>query len=234
MSVTYQLSQAAYCKAVLHALKYPSQAVNGVLIGSGGSGQTSPRGDKAVEVVDAVPLFHTRLSLAPMLEVALTQVRPQPPACRPALRRPAVTIDVPPQIDSYFAKKGLCIVGYYHGNERADDKDLGLTAKRIGDKIVGTFPDACVLLLDNHKMASALSNGAGLPLTLYTKEGGVNPGWKLAGENPLNPSELKLKEGTPGGALVGLVEEGRQGNLSDFDDHLEDITRDWLNPSLLA
>mmetsp|Transcript_41100 Transcript_41100/g.131491 ORF Transcript_41100/g.131491 Transcript_41100/m.131491 type:complete len:211 (+) Transcript_41100:1177-1809(+) len=210
MSVTYQLSQAAYCKAVLHALKYPSQAVNGVLIGSGGSGQTSPRGDKAVEVVDAVPLFHTRLSLAPMLEVALTQ------------------------IDSYFAKKGLCIVGYYHGNERADDKDLGLTAKRIGDKIVGTFPDACVLLLDNHKMASALSNGAGLPLTLYTKEGGVNPGWKLAGENPLNPSELKLKEGTPGGALVGLVEEGRQGNLSDFDDHLEDITRDWLNPSLLA
>ena len=39
---TYVLSHDAYCKIILHALKYPHAAVNGVLIGSGCGGRRAP------------------------------------------------------------------------------------------------------------------------------------------------------------------------------------------------
>jgi len=53
---------------LLHAAKYPHKAVNGVLLGEDGEQ------DDEVYVLDAVPLFHQCLGLAPMLEVALNQV----------------------------------------------------------------------------------------------------------------------------------------------------------------
>lgn len=60
------LGAAAYGKLMLHALKYPTAAVNGVLLGKvGGDG---------VDITEAVPLFHSLLNLSAMLEVALLQI----------------------------------------------------------------------------------------------------------------------------------------------------------------
>ena len=75
-----QLSPRAYAKMLLHTAKYPHKAVNGVLLGEELDGH--------VLVLDAVPLFHICLGLAPMLEVALSQVRAvgktrQGPGCLP-------------------------------------------------------------------------------------------------------------------------------------------------------
>lgn len=61
------LSARAYSKILLHASKYPHKAVCGVLI-------ANENVDNVIGVVDAVPLFHICLGLAPMMEVALTQV----------------------------------------------------------------------------------------------------------------------------------------------------------------
>ena len=61
------VSTRAYCKILLHAAKYPHCAVNGVLIAEKTKG-------KELKVVDSIPLFHLSLTLAPMMEVALTQV----------------------------------------------------------------------------------------------------------------------------------------------------------------
>lgn len=37
------------------------------------------------------------------------------------------------------------------------------------------------------------------------------------------------------GALVAsYVQEGRHNKLADFDDHLDDVTRDWTNKGLLS
>lgn len=60
MTITHK----AYLKPLLHAAKYPTTAVNGVLLAEQGS----------AKVVDAVPFFHFWNSLTPMLEVAMTQV----------------------------------------------------------------------------------------------------------------------------------------------------------------
>ena len=61
----YSLAQEAYCKPILHALKYPSQSVLGILVGE-------EKGNK-INITDAFPLFHGSV-LAPMTELALTQV----------------------------------------------------------------------------------------------------------------------------------------------------------------
>ena len=62
------LSLRAYAKILLHTAKYPHKAVNGVLLGV-----ENPK-DGEIYALDAIPLFHITLGLAPMLEVALARV----------------------------------------------------------------------------------------------------------------------------------------------------------------
>lgn len=74
MSADISISCPALAKILLHAARYPQAAVSGVVLAparGGGGGGDAP---STVTLVDAVPLFHLHLSLAPMLEVALTQV----------------------------------------------------------------------------------------------------------------------------------------------------------------
>lgn len=68
MSYSYSMTLKAYAKIILHCCKYPHFAVNGVAIGS------ISKETQSVQIQDAVPLFHSGIGLAPMLEVALTQV----------------------------------------------------------------------------------------------------------------------------------------------------------------
>ena len=72
------ISSDAYCVLFMHSCKYPSRTVNGLLLGSASGG--------AVSVRKALPLFHSPLGLAPMLEAALMLVHSRPdqrcPSCR--------------------------------------------------------------------------------------------------------------------------------------------------------
>ena len=65
------VSIQAYCKILLHAVKHPHCAVNGVLLAEDGKSKDR----KTVKFVDCIPLFHLTLSLSPMLEAALLQVK---------------------------------------------------------------------------------------------------------------------------------------------------------------
>ena len=68
IAMPFSISLKAYSKIILHCCKYPDKAVNGVVIGS------VSKKDQSVQIQDAIPMFHLGLGLAPMLEVALTQV----------------------------------------------------------------------------------------------------------------------------------------------------------------
>lgn len=59
----------AYAKLILHAVKYPHCAVNGIILAREKDGNS-----KDLEIVDAIPLFHHSHYVSPMAEVALTQV----------------------------------------------------------------------------------------------------------------------------------------------------------------
>lgn len=188
---SFELQQTAYVKLVLHALKHPTCAVNGVLIG---------RADNtAVEVTDCVPLFHGQLGLLPMLELALSQV------------------------DEHIAAASLQIVGYYHANEQFDNSELSSVAKKIGDHIARHCPQAGILLLDNKQLGALAKGSSKAPVVqLYSRDGSI---WKVS-------AGLRLSPATANGILSEYIKEGRERRVFDFDEHLDDVSKDWLNPTL--
>lgn len=199
MSLPHKLAQTAYIKLVLHVLKYPSQAVNGVLLGKASAkGCTDP-----VEIIDAVPLFHSQLALAPMLEIALAQV------------------------DKSATDQGLCIVGYYQANERNNDNEFGAVARKIAERIHSNCEGACALLIDNSKLNKLVSSKPPLVVQLVTRDSSRS--WKIAAEE----SALTLQEPTATSLLADYAREGRHKRIVDFQSHLEDISSDWLNPDIM-
>ena len=122
-----ELSPAAYSVLYMHCLKYPHRSVNGLLLGAAD-------GD-AVRVREALPLFHSSLALAPMLEAALLLA------------------------DEYCAVQKLKIVGYYQANEVVDDLELPFptTRPQLGATLGVRIPEA-TLLADATTLARAAAN----------------------------------------------------------------------------
>lgn len=71
-----EMHSLAYVKMFLHLAKYPELSVNGLLLSDRKRPPTTTNDVDStyLHFVDCVPLFHGVLSLAPMLEVALSQV----------------------------------------------------------------------------------------------------------------------------------------------------------------
>ena len=143
---TVTLSPSAYGVLFLHALKHPHRTINGLLLGSA---DASPGG--TVTCTECLPLFHSPLALAPMLEAALLLA------------------------DEYCQASGKQIVGYYQANELCDDLDLGPYGKKIAEKIRSQCASACCLLLDGAKMRPSPSDLKLICLAADGKRYGVTP-----------------------------------------------------------
>ncbi|CAM8949727.1 unnamed protein product [Rhodiola kirilowii] len=160
-----------------------------------------------VEIVDSVPLFHTvtSISLLPSLEISLLL------------------------IEEYYSNKGLTVVGYFHANERAEDVELSGVAKNIGDHIYKYFPQAMILLLDGKKLQVVTKGKDRSPIMqLYTRDSSRN--WKQSESEGKN--RLTLKEPSANAVLLDYISTKKWEHIVDFDDHLDDISKDWLNPGL--
>ena len=181
------ISPRAYSKILLHACKYPHKAINGVLLGD------NSRNNESIRVVDAIPLFHQCLGLAPMLEIALTQ------------------------IDTYCRNSKLQIIGYYQGNENVNDNTPDLIAFKIAEKINENFPNSLLAMIDNQKMDVECKEPALDLYTLTDHKWNDGCGWYLIGDD----TSLAL--------VSELITGKTYQNLVDFDNHLDDITLDWLN-----
>ncbi|KAL5998918.1 hypothetical protein ACLOJK_009866 [Asimina triloba] len=156
-------------------------------------------GSNTVEIADSVPLSHSQIGLLPTLEIALTL------------------------IEEHFAGEGLSIVGYYHANERYDDFELGSIARKIGDHIFRYFPQAALLLLDNRKLEALLKASDRSPiLQLYTRD--TSKTWRQAGSDA-SSSQLVVKEPAANVVLLDYISMEKWNRVVDFDDHLEDISR---------
>ncbi|KAF2300002.1 hypothetical protein GH714_006637 [Hevea brasiliensis] len=106
-----------------------------------------------------------------------------------------------------------------------DDAELGNVAKNIGDHIYRYFPQAAILLLDNKKLEALPKGKTGALLC-----GDATKNWKLARSDGGN--RLILKEPAANIVLLDFVSSEKWQHLVDFDDHLDDISKDWLNPDL--
>ncbi|CAI9288711.1 unnamed protein product [Lactuca saligna] len=159
-----------------------------------------------VEITDSVPLFHSsQIGLLPPLEIALIM------------------------IEEYYSSQGLSIVGYFHANERFDDLELGTVAKNIADHVHRYFPQAVVLLLDNKKLGSLRNKKDKSPaVQVYARDSSSSSrSWKQ-----VESDRMTTKEPSANIVLLDFISSQKWNDIIDFDDHLDDITKDWLNSQL--
>ncbi|KAF3836449.1 hypothetical protein F7725_029007 [Dissostichus mawsoni] len=112
-----ELSCRAYVKMFLHASLFPRCSINGLLLSSSSAGG-------AVCVTDCVPLLHSHLPLAPITQLALTQV------------------------DVWCSQTKQRIVGYYQANACLDGSKM--CSDRVPPIVMYERKDSRWLLKDKH------------------------------------------------------------------------------------
>lgn len=118
-----EISTRAYCKILMHAAKYPSSSINGLLLSKVGGGR------QPVKYVDCIPMLHINTGLAPMAEVALAQ------------------------IESEVSRCGLTISGMYHAHDNIRDNHVDTFSQKIADKIADNVPGTILVTLDSKKLS---------------------------------------------------------------------------------
>tara|TARA_B110000977_G_scaffold162566_1_gene208107 strand:- start:16831 stop:17460 length:630 start_codon:yes stop_codon:yes gene_type:complete len=199
------VTEKAYVKLVLHALKHPTRDVFGCLVGREGS-----NGD--LQVTDALPMVHSTLAVTPTVEIALEQ------------------FSIHAELTG-----GLFLIGVYVANERLGDVGVGQNVQRVADTVKANAPNrnACVFVVDAEKLKEALDGNGGGPngvLQMYRKEGeGVM--WERTG----GQSGSIAVDGNASETLKKTASNSENvKKLVDFDDHLDDPGLDWRNHGLDA
>ncbi|KAF8797614.1 UPF0172-domain-containing protein [Phlegmacium glaucopus] len=156
----------------------------------------------AVEIADAVPLLHHWTSLSPMMEIGL---------------------DLAFQ---YAESVEMKVVGYYQACERLDDTALAPVGEKVASKIKAQFEDAIAFVIDGDKLGTseaALIPYFTAPSTLSWQPVQSGPPAFTSGSTfQLTSSDL------PNQAVKMVREQNLHFAFGDFDDHLEDVTIDWL------
>nr|CAG4648849.1 EOG090X0C9C [Polyphemus pediculus] len=189
MASSCELSKLAYSKIILHSVKYPQSAINGVLLSQ--DNHTSN-----VKIVDSIPLFHNNLGLTPMLEVALMQ------------------------IDSYCRSAGLVIAGYYQANDSLVEQGPDFVGQKVCEKIAEHFPNAILVIVNNQQLGKRMTQPS-INVIQY-----ADGRWKVKDKESV---KLLPNNETVLSFTSGLLQDKRYQSLIDFDDHLDDISQDWLN-----
>lgn len=217
-----EISARAYVKMCLHAARYPHAAVNGLLLAP------SPSAGECLCLTDCVPLFHSHLALAVMLEVALNQV------------------------DVWGARAGLVVAGYYHANAALDDQSPGPLALKIAGRIAELFPAAVLVMVrlrfqggevdrksggGKHRNPPCLSLSIQLDNQKLVPQPRVPPVIVLENQGlrwvPKDKNLVMWRDWEESRQMLGALLQGRaHQHLVDFDCHLDDIRQDWTNQQL--
>ncbi|CAD7932998.1 unnamed protein product [Amoebophrya sp. A25] len=122
--------------------------------------------------------------------------------------------------------KQLELLGYYCGNELADaKKELKPIHRNVFERFVQNNPAASAWLIDTEKLDDDV-----FALKGFTAK-------DRAGELvPIPASSIRLGGASLGGDRPGLLMEETKNleylQVSDFDDHLHDPSKDWTNAEL--
>ncbi|KAF8314814.1 uncharacterized protein EI90DRAFT_3089514 [Cantharellus anzutake] len=151
-----------------------------------------------VSVIDTIPLLHHWTSLSPMMEIGLDLAR------------------------SSAEERQLQLVGYYQATNRPNDKVLVPVGEKVASSIKTAFPDAFALVIDGTSLDG--SNPALIPHVFNSSASSWKP------QSPLTSasSPFKLQNTSSPSLAFKYIHEGVHRQFGDFDDHLEDVTIDWL------
>ena len=218
-----QLDPTSCSKIFSHVFKHPHSDVSGLLLTSSSS---SVEDKDATNVLDAIPLFHREsIDCAAMNEIALAHAH------------------------TYATSKNARICGLYFANggnfsseEEEEEKLLLLPesrAKGLADAIAhNTHEDEArcvyVLFVDAGKLKSFVEESSRsssttlLPFRVFSRESNnENNNTKSGGG-----SELKARSDIPARVCVPDADERQRRfdrDVADFDDHFDDVSKDWRN-----
>ncbi|KAH7885262.1 hypothetical protein F5I97DRAFT_1937511 [Phlebopus sp. FC_14] len=155
-----------------------------------------------VTIQDVIPLLHHWTSLSPMMEIGLDLAT------------------------GHAVSVGLHLVGYYQACERLDDTALAPVGERVAQRIKDQFSDAIAFVIDG----DAIGSGEAALIPYLPQPGSSS--WRLQVLDPLafTPgSQVVLVNSDSPSSAVSLVRDHYlHQKFGDFDDHLEDVTIDWL------
>ncbi|KAH8113065.1 hypothetical protein DFH11DRAFT_1857281 [Phellopilus nigrolimitatus] len=160
-----------------------------------------------IEFIDAIPLLHHWTSLSPSMEIGLDLARNH-----------ALSLD-------------LQVAGYYQATENLDDTALAPVGEKVAETIKRTFPQAVAFVVDGSRLA------AGEPALVPYLPQGNSSSWRPAARNedvqPFSAtSHFKLAPPSASTHVLELIRDSKMHQkLGDFDDHLEDVSIDWLRNS---
>lgn len=209
-----QLHGRAFTQMLLHALRHPQSAVCGVLFSPAASDGEIAQSEK-LQIEHALPLVHTSVAHAPMLEAALNLA------------------------EAHAKSHGLQIAGLYFACEHCDEPGASEGAQlnklhaRIADRVHACSAQAVCLLLENSALSTldvpngdcSVADGTSF-FRVYRKD-------KSSGAWPSATSSLSLLDAAAPSHVAQLVRDGQHRRLCDFDDHLDDpASNDWLNQQL--
>ncbi|KAI8320610.1 UPF0172-domain-containing protein, partial [Martensiomyces pterosporus] len=194
----YVVSSQAYSKAILHCAKYPSETVHGLVL--------TEKKDSKVRVVDAVPIAHNWTQLTPMFDVALQQV------------------------SAYAASKQLSIGGYYVAYEDTTATQLSASGSLLAKTVLALNEEAVAFVVNAKNLAPESTSPAFVPYVY-----GSDSQWKEQSGAFSGTSE----KGAKGSSFVlennqvlitakKLAAERAEIALHDFDEHLDNVSLDWL------
>ena len=192
----------AYVKMILHAAKYPHCAVNGLLLAN-----KSDASGSRLMLTDCIPLIHQTEGLSPMIEVALAQ------------------------IESRCDRAGLTIAGFYHAARSMKDcSSVDHFSQKIADKVAenanvsGSGKRSVVLVTVDNKRLSAVMDSHALLVQMFNGNSGSADGkWRHLAARNIGVDEEVLA------ITSDFVQKKIQKDLFDFDNHLDDVSQDYLN-----
>lgn len=121
------------------------------------------------------------------------------------------------QVDQAAANENLTIAGYYVANESISDLSIDKAANKIADKIAENFSSACFIVVDNKHLTLSMET-PGIAVSQY------NDG-KWRGKDFKVDNEVL-------DSAAALLEQRAFKALVDFDNHLDDVSKDWKNKDL--
>ncbi|CAO3613612.1 unnamed protein product [Mucor hiemalis] len=184
-----QVNIQGYAIPLLHAAKFPSSAVCGVLLGKNTA--------DGVQVETAVPYFHHWTTVTPMLEVALKQT------------------------ETYAKKNNLSIVGWY--------QVLPERAVKVAETIKKNNNEKAILFLLNNKQMASLADDESA-ITPYVH---IENQWRKVKE-PFTTEEASFVEKDTYSKVRDLFSSSAYNRVYDFDEHLDNVSLNWLDTSKLA
>lgn len=198
-----QFHSRAYHKAVLHAVKYPQYAINGLFTGY--------EQDGVIHITDAFPLFHSQITLTPLWEAALMQINS--------------LLKLRNEENGQNKER---VIGYYFANEHLDNKEMDqFIVQKILPQIGAS--QAIVFMIENEKLEQLDSL---FTMRRFLAEDNKGSVWKMENDES-RISWMPENEESTFKKLRNQIDNGVFHQLVDFEQHVDHLAFDYTNPNIL-